>query len=277
MEATITETKPKIRHKRKLEQIREERNGRQSDRGYSSSGIEENGYALGTDEGSDRSVGVGEEGTTSEPGTVGRSDSGTGSANNEVSNDHSGASETGSEPTPTATVKDMEAERERKRELARQRKQRQRDRERTDKEPISSSNVGRDGDKSDEKQATFQLKGPFAKSQSHEDVKVFTQKEAEESLQKLVFVYQRGSEILDDILEIVVKDHEKVQIWALSDDEALMFATMQMERAKKDKAAAKTVRTLINIYDRMYLFMIVGPRVIATGQHVKRHGGISFR
>ena len=107
--------------------------------------------------------------------------------------------------------------------------------------------------------------------------KVFTEKEAKDHLEKLVFVYQRGSSLLDDILEIIVKGHEKVEIWALSEEEATILATSHVERAKKDATAARSARTLVNIYDRMYLFMLVGPRVMATGQHIKGHGGISFK
>lgn len=264
-----------VRHKRKLDQIREEHNGRrETSGGYSSSGIEENGSPIGTSEGDARSSVRTIEGTESSAGTDGRFDSGNGPSNNETGDYHSGSSEEGSIPTAQPTAIDLAAERERKRELARQRKARQREREKTSEQPDVSSNVGRDSDQSDPL-PIFNLKSKVTKPV--EEVKVFTQKEADESLQKLIFVYQRGSEILDDILEIIVKDHEKVQIWALSEDEAVMFATMQMERAKKDKAAARTVRTLIQIYDRMYLFMIVGPRVVATGQHIKAHGGLSFK
>ena len=275
----MPEDKPTIRHKKRLEKIREEANGRPefaSGRRHSSSGIEENGSAIGASSRADSDIesdtgrtSSRTEGTAPIEGTVRGFDSGAGSTITEISNHYSGTGEEGSIQSVTPE-RDMTVERERKRQLAAARQRRHRANE---KQAQNEPKTSRDSDQSDVK---IDLKAAFKKG-SLDDVKVFTEKEASDQLEKLIFVYMRGSEILDDVLEIVVKGHEKVKIWALDEDEAKMIATMQMERAKKDKAAARTVRTLISIYDRMYLFMIVGPRVVATGQHIKAHGGLSFK
>jgi hypothetical protein len=119
----------------------------------------------------------------------------------------------------------------------------------------------------------FQLKMPFSKTSD----RLFTQSEAEDELARLTEIYFRGSGLLDDILEIIVKDHEPVQIWQLGTDEAEQLAFMHLERAKRDKEAARSARKLLEIYDRLYLWMIVIPRVQATGRHVKEHKGLSFK
>jgi hypothetical protein len=119
----------------------------------------------------------------------------------------------------------------------------------------------------------FQLKMPFGKTSD----RLFTQAEADDELTRLTEIYFRGSGLLDDVLEIIVKDHEPVQIWQLGQDEAEQLAFMHLERAKRDKEAARSARKLLEIYDRLYLWMIVVPRVQATGRHVKEHKGLGFR
>jgi hypothetical protein len=119
----------------------------------------------------------------------------------------------------------------------------------------------------------FQLKMPFGKTSD----RLFTQTEADDELARLTEIYFRGSGLLDDVLEIIVKDHEPVQIWQLGQDEAEQLAFMHLERAKRDKEAARSARKLLEIYDRLYLWMIVVPRVQATGRHIKEHKGLGFR
>lgn len=125
----------------------------------------------------------------------------------------------------------------------------------------------------------FSLKIPFVgkKDEKPARVKLFSKQEAEEELERLTDVYRRGSGLLDDLLEIIVKDHEPVQIWQLDDEEAMTLAAMHLERARTDEEAARSARKLLEIYDRLYRYLLVGPRMKATFSHVKEHGGLSFR
>lgn len=122
---------------------------------------------------------------------------------------------------------------------------------------------------------TFRLKNPF--KGNHENERLFTDKEAEGEFERLRDVYFQGSGLLDDILEICVKDHEPVQIWQLSPEEADTLASMHLQRAKYDKKAAASARQLLALYDRLYLYILTVPRVKLTYSHVKEHGGFSFR
>lgn len=123
----------------------------------------------------------------------------------------------------------------------------------------------------------FHWKLPFGKSESRAKIKLFTAKEAEEELERLTEVYWRGSGLLDDLLEIVVKDHEPVTIWQLDQEEAGTLAAMHLERAKTNEESARSARKLLEIYDRLYLYLLIGPRAKATFSHVKAHGGFSFK
>jgi hypothetical protein len=159
---------------------------------------------------------------------------------------------------------------ERQKELARQRLHRFRDRQREEKAEREAQNVAlRSGPQ-------FNLKLPFGKRETQK-VKLFTDKEAGDEEDRMKDIYFRGSGLLDDILEIIVKDHEEVQIWQLSEEEAEMLAGMHLERAKKDEGAARSARKLLEIYDRLYIWMIAVPRMQATGRHVQQHKGFSFR
>lgn len=265
------------RHRRKLAVIRKERDEqRENDRGYLEAASGEFSAAQRASEdddtGSEGSNGIAGSGTgrtEEEPGIVGRYDIGIRSS--DITDEHAAENHDQTELRPIELT--PEQKHDKRRELARQRKARQRQRERAEKGPVSSSNVSSDSDGRD---MSFVLKSALS-PKKETPAKVFTEKEAKDHLEKLVFVYQRGSSLLDDILEIIVKGHEKVEIWALSEEEATILATSHVERAKKDATAARSARTLVNIYDRMYLFMLVGPRVMATGQHIKGHGGISFK
>ncbi len=124
----------------------------------------------------------------------------------------------------------------------------------------------------------FRWKLPFVgKMQAQAKVKLFSQKEAEEELERLTEVYWRGSGLLDDCLEIIVKDHEEVQIWQLDQEEAATLAAMHLERAKTNEESARSARKLLEIYDRFYIYLLVGPRLKATYSHVKAHKGLSFK
>lgn len=93
----------------------------------------------------------------------------------------------------------------------------------------------------------------------------------------MVFIYTQGSGLLDNILEIVVRGHEKVQIWQLDESEAEMLASMHLEKAKKDIQAARSARLLLSIYDRLFTIMLIAPRAMRTAQHIKESGGLSFK
>ena len=124
----------------------------------------------------------------------------------------------------------------------------------------------------------FQLRNPFKfKDTTKEPVKLFTDKEVLQERDRLIEVYYRGSSLLDDILEIVVKDHEPVQIWQLDQSEAEMLAELHLERATKNVESARSARQLLAIYDRLYFWILCGPRLKATGTHIKQHGGLSFK
>jgi hypothetical protein len=183
--------------------------------------------------------------------------------------------------------RDLEAEKARKRELDRQRKQRERAAAKEKEIQASGAAQDRTGQPAPDAprvqvgQTSFtpyeQVKLKQESRRPLDDVKLITEKEAPEAQEKLVFLFMKGSEILDDVLEIIVRGHEPVRIWALDPEEAEMLAMMQLERAKKDKAAARVVRVLVALYDRIYLMLIVGPRLKATGSHIVRSGGLSFK
>lgn len=123
---------------------------------------------------------------------------------------------------------------------------------------------------------TFQLKNPF-KLGEKEPAKLFTKQEVELEMERMVEIYFHGSGILDDILEIIVKGHEEVQIWQLERSEAEMLAKMHLSRAQVDKASAASARQMLAMYDRLYVWMLAIPRAKATFTHVKDNGGLSFR
>ena len=96
-------------------------------------------------------------------------------------------------------------------------------------------------------------------------------------MQRMTFIYSKMFELGDDVLEIIVKDHEEVQIWAISDEEAEMLADAHLKRAQHDVQAARSARKLLEVYDRIYFYMIVLPRTKATVTHVSKHKGLSFK
>ena len=109
------------------------------------------------------------------------------------------------------------------------------------------------------------------------EVKLITSTEVNALLDDLTFIYRNGSGLLDDLIEIIVKDHEPVTIWQLDEDEAQMLAKMHLERGRVDKAAAQSARKLVELHDKIFLIMMLSPRVAATGKHVVEHGGFSFK
>lgn len=280
-----------VRHPEKLAKLRENANGRPritSGRRSNASRKQEDGLTERAGEGLDSldtgrtgRAGIGEEGIEAEPGITGGLGDGIGPAISEASDDYSSASEARfegpAEQTTTTVIleRDMFAERERKKELARQRKARQREKE---SQAQNVAQVASDSGTRDNKFENVEIKvRNVASKQPAEEVKVFTKAEAEEKQEKLTYVFMQGSSLLDNVLEIVVKGHEKVEIWKLDESEAQMLALSMLEAAKKDRVIAKQVRTIVGLYDKMYLVMLAGPRVINTGRHIKKQGGFSIR
>jgi len=127
----------------------------------------------------------------------------------------------------------------------------------------------------------FGLRNPFGHKRGGDRparVKLFTEKEIKEESEHMIAVYMQGSALLDDVIEIVTKDHEEVSIWALSEDEASTLALIHLQRATHDEQAARSARTLLDIYDRFYAALILVPRVKATYTYcITEHGGFSFK
>jgi hypothetical protein len=124
----------------------------------------------------------------------------------------------------------------------------------------------------------FQLKNPFNfKEASKEPAKLFTDKEVKLEHDRLVDVYFRGSSLLDDMLEIIVKDHEPVEIWQLEESEAEMLAELHLSRAQVNEQSARSARQLLAIYDRLYMYLLIGPRMVQTSKHIQEHKGLSFK
>ena len=117
---------------------------------------------------------------------------------------------------------------------------------------------------------------PFAGNKG-EPAKLFTKEEAEFEYDRMYEIYFRGSGLLDDILEIIVKGHEAVEIWQLDPDEAEMLAKMHLQRATHDRKAAASARQLLALYDRLYFWILFAPRAKLTATHIKSKGGLSFR
>lgn len=278
---SVDESTVKTRHKKLLSRIREDHTDHGSERhpGVSDEKIR---AARQPDRGDYEVVGGNTQGTTGTAGAGGRSDRGTGQAH--TTNEHTieGPDPTGREvgeaelsPSPWELEGELSTQEqvERRRELGRQRSQRYREKQR--EETSVKESPLRDVEKKD---VMFSLKNIFKSDARSEPDKPLLMKEADdETRKKLVDLYIRGSSILDDVLEILVRDHEPVQIWQLSEAEAEMLVDMQLERARKSAAEARVVRKLVAIYDRLFFVMLIGPRVKATMSHIDRHGGVSFR
>jgi hypothetical protein len=132
---------------------------------------------------------------------------------------------------------------------------------------------GYDG-RRDKAKVNFQLKNPFNfKDTTKKPIKLFTQTEAKLEHDRLVDIYFRGSSLIDDMLEIVVKDHEPVQIWQLDETEAEMLAELHLARAQVNEESARSARQLLAIYDRLYVWILAMPRLKATHTHIEAHGG----
>jgi len=148
----------------------------------------------------------------------------------------------------------------------------------TNRQSEHTTKDSRYDDRRTEEPIKFQLKNPFNfKDTTKKPIKLFSKPEVELEHDKLVEIYFRGSSLLDDILEIVVKDHEPVQIWQLDESEAEMLAEMHLARAQVNEDSARSARQMLALYDRLYMYILITPRLVGTSKHVKEHGGFSFK
>lgn len=291
-EVQTEETEIKTRHKKKLEAIRD---GRRTITEASDNDNQQIGSAGGTGQGSHSPVGNhysesgigsressgGNQGTQSQQGTPGRYSERIRPPDREAEyaaqgNDRVESAAPQQQHRDTIEIIDLEAEKERKRELNRQRQARYRENQRVEGQSeletlrVTSSpsphNVTADSE--------IRIKNV---TQNNAEAKLLTKEEAETNKDRLIFLYMKGTELLDDFLEVIVRDHEAVKIWAMDKDEAEMFAEMQLERARKDKGAARTVRILLKIYERWNLLLYAAPRSKASWSHIREHKGLSFR
>ena len=316
MSEDTDDTQAKTRHKKKLEKLREKeqvyddrrdrgategRNrtiedfdgidastfgGREtsggSGKGQGSTALREDGYARGTSQGIQVSQ-----------GTDGRSFEGVRSPNPTSVNTTTGHDRT-NEPIGAAklTVEQTPEEKaEHERELARQRKQRQRDKEKSEAQPVEtffpSSNRDRDRDfsvtqpsaTSHANESHFHLRNPIKLpgGKPPEPVKLLSKTEADDARESLIDLVCKLSSLPDDFLEIVVRGHEEVTIWEMDIDEAALWVDGHLKRAQKEQDAARTVRVLLGIYDRFFTIQYLWSRSKRTVDHIKDHGGLSFR
>ena len=116
-----------------------------------------------------------------------------------------------------------------------------------------------------------------AHKQARTPVKLLTDSEFDDHRTHLITVYMFLTSLPDDLLEIVVKDHEPVQIWEMDEETATDFVESLLEDAKTDKDAARQVRSLNTIYKKMRYYIYAVPRLIATGRYISEHKGFSLR
>lgn len=123
------------------------------------------------------------------------------------------------------------------------------------------------------------VKRQFWQGKEQPPVQLLSEKESQddEQLEHLMAVYMFLWSLPDYALEIFVKDHEEVQIWQLATAEAEELANAKLRLAKTDRDAAREVRSLLSMYDRMLNYTLSLPRMIATGRHIKEHEGFSFK
>ena len=272
---------PLKRNKKKLEKIRNDRQGRQLPRNNSTS---TGGGLQGTTaeaqsnvrlfEGANGYTEEGNRGADIISATSGRSDSE--QRYPFAENEHSAAGYGGADEQAGESALSVD-EIERRRELTRQRVQRYRDRQKKNSDSQAQNaysdvtSISANGNNN----LKFRFKSMFA-GNSKEPVKLFTKAQAEGALEDLAAIYTKGTSLLDDILEIIVNDHEKVQIWE-DEDTARMLAAMHLQAAQKSMDAARVAYALLKLKDKMFIGIYLLTRSKATHAHVVAHGGFSFK
>ena len=271
---------PLKRHKRKLEKIRNDRQGRQLPRDNSTS---TGGVIQRTTEQTERDVRLfeGPNGYTEQgsigveiiPTAIGRSDSGERYPDTTDEYTNQGVDRSDEQAGESALTPE---ELERRRELTRQRVARYRDRQKENADPQAQNGYSdaTSGTSFGNGKLKFNFKGMFAGNK--EPVKLFTKMQAEAALDDLTFIYTKATSLLDDVLEIIVNDHEPVQIWE-DEDTARMLAAMHLQAAQKSMDAARVAYALIKLKDKMFIGFYLFTRTKATRAHVIAHGGFSFK
>ncbi len=294
------ETEIETRHKRHLEKIRQKeqaydsrgQDDRRSSETSSGSLQTTQGSGEGSsrpNEGNDGILRPGAEGIQGSQGIAGGHGTGIRSADPKSLNSTEGYDRADNPPrTAKLTVDMTEEERaEKERERNRQKQQRFRDKKREEAASSEGYGYGYTGNADNvtpivtaqhPNGAKFALKSPFpVKKGPSEPVKLLSKTEAEDARESLIDLFCKGSSLLDDVLEIVVKGHEPVKIWEMDEDEAALFVEAHLKRAQKEQDAARVARKLLQIYDKLFTFQYLWSRSKATFTHVKDHGGLSFR
>lgn len=115
-------------------------------------------------------------------------------------------------------------------------------------------------------------KAPATTPVKKEEVKPYTDKDADSKLEDLKDIYISVSKGLDFAIQALTKGHEYEQIWELEDFEAEKLAKYQLKRAKKSKKAAAVTNAILDQYENIMIAGMVGPKTIRTFQRLKEQG-----
>ena len=131
--------------------------------------------------------------------------------------------------------------------------------------------------KRDAKKLIEEAEVPVKPKQDYSSTATISEEEAAEMRPRLIDIYTKITGLADDALIALVKDHEYVRIWAMSEIEAETFVDMRLVRAKTNRKEAKNLRNLDEMYERIAYISYVWPRLFATEEYVKEHKGFSLR
>lgn len=126
-------------------------------------------------------------------------------------------------------------------------------------------------------QARFRIPFLDHKPDQKKAVRLFSKEEAEASLEQLTEVYKKFFSACDEGLEICVKGHEEVEIWAATDAQAETFARRHLAHARFREEAARSARALMDASDDIEIIQFLVPRFMKTYFHIREHGGLSFK
>ena len=113
--------------------------------------------------------------------------------------------------------------------------------------------------------------------QDYSSTATISEAEAAEMRPRLIDIYIKVSGLADDALIAVVKDHEYVRIWAMSEIEAEAFVDARLARARVQRKEAKQLRDLDAVYERIMMISYIWPRLLRTGEYIQEHKGFSLR
>ena len=96
-----------------------------------------------------------------------------------------------------------------------------------------------------------------------------TGKEAAELREPFLSALRDDMGYLDKGLWWYSKDASQPQIWSdMADEELEIIANVLLRRAQRDPATAHFVRNVVEMSENMSLLMVVGPRLLKTGQQL---------